>query len=165
MKKETILALDPGQTTGSVLWFDSGSADEEPRVVAQDFGPRSLDNWGEAVVNAAEGIRDMEHYVTRIVMEDFRISGRTLKGKLNRSSITLQGWVEVEAARLHIPVKIQGPDERIRVTPRDLEKANMYLKGKQYHHSRDAARHLFVWLARTKISPWFNKNVLEVGNA
>lgn len=133
------LAIDPGGTTGWAAWRDEDDA-----------------FWSGETEGMYEFRRQFDHFIEtcnpweiRFIIEDFTISDRTLKTKLDYSALRIIGYVDLICEKLDYLLDWQRPGQikskRTVGTDINLKKLDWYRAGLG-GHANDAARHLLVFL-------------------
>ena len=139
MIEAEILAIDPGSTTG-LCWLgwaeEIGHAEVPHDEVAQMFL-----TW----VAMHEGAR--VHPVT-VVVESFIIHPSTVTKSRQgvHDAIELIGLIRHSCEALGIALHLQTPAQGKRITNGHLKDAGLYVP--RLGHARDAARHLYLLLAK-----------------
>lgn len=165
----TVVAVDPGQTTGmarAVVVVETVLSLGVPAAIAESArfdmfhtfqvptssGKRSLAlRELEAVSNQMQWIRHLDsrtrHHVDEVVIEDFLLRQRTMDRSLLspvRLTAMLQGML-MEDTGVDVRTCLQQPSAAKSVVKDErLKKWGMWIQGQQ--HARDACRHLALRL-------------------
>ena len=138
-----ILAVDPGGTTGWILW-----SNENGNSV---FANPCIDAWGECDrENFYEVLDDMSSTdLAVIVCERYTITGNTLKKSRQYDALELIGMLRHESWVRGIPFVLQAQNPKFSTNAR-LKACGLYVKG---DHGRSAARQLLLYLVKNDIDP------------
>jgi hypothetical protein len=132
MTTDNIIAVDPGGTTGYVIWRGYptfGQCDNQLAFVDMCYN-HMLDNPGGT-----------------IVIESYLITARTAKLTQQHEPLEIIGALRYLASRCAWNFVMQKPAEAKRFCDDDrLRKMGWFGKGAR--HSNDAARHLFLYLVK-----------------
>lgn len=132
-----ILAIDPGKATGwamydlvenEVYFGELGHADDVAQFV------RDVVGMGATI---------------EIVAEQFIISERTIKTKLERDALDILGWLRLETAWWGVPLTLQTAAQAKDFVPDSTLKTIGWFNPTKDGHQNDALRHLFRYLVRT----------------
>lgn len=138
-----ILAVDPGGTTGWVT-YDTETAEFESGQDSDRF------EFCERAVGRIVAQVDV------VVCEDFRITVQTAKKSQQPDALKIIGTLEYAAHVVRKLVVLQTPGDAKRFsTDARLKKAGLWTPGRR--HANDAARHLFLFMAKKGLI-----NALEV---
>lgn len=126
-----LLAIDPGLTTGWMIWQNGFS------YAGQAEPPNGFLNlaWSEMPA------------VDVVVMEEFRITDRTMRTTREPWSLHIIGAVAWMAERHGAELVMQSPgDAKAFATNTKLKRLGWPLKG---DHAKDAGRHALLYLVRS----------------
>lgn len=136
-----VLAFDPGGTTGMAVWggYEDGSHD----FISSQM-PKPWEEW------LAKLERDVfaEHPPQLVVVERFTITANTLQKAREPDALYIIGALKLLAHKYGIDFELQSPGDAKRFcTDARLKKAGWW-KSTPGGHANDAARHLFLALAK-----------------
>ena len=136
------VCIDPGKLTGlALIEYTQG---EEP-VLAEALELKQFD--------ACDWIEDAMTNSTRVICEDFIISGRTAKMSTmdTRFSLEIIGFTRVMCKRKKIPLVLQTPkDMKTFFGSWSLHDFGLWAKGGE-GHKRDATRHGVFYMLKSGI--------------
>lgn len=137
----TVLALDPGKLTGTVVLHWDGIS--EPKIVTA-FEPTqyAVCEWVELLLANAKSMGQP----IDIVMEKFTITTETGKKKDVNYSLEIIGAVKYLAEKYGFTYSFQTPAEAMSFVSNDRIRAlNLWVPGGEGHH-KDAMRHAIKYL-------------------
>ena len=126
---KTVVAVDPGGTTGVAVW-----SRDAVLVYAQ------CDDWQQAVDYVLATHPDV------IVCESFHITTQTAKKSRSYDALYMIGALLYECNKRGVPLTLQAPSERQFATPKKLAAIGWQPRG---DHATQAARHLLTYLFKT----------------
>lgn len=131
-----VLAVDPGGTTGWMLWGGD---------------PGHLDDWGECSPTDFFQLLNCIAcgWLDAIVCERYTVTANTLKKSRQTDALELIGVLKYEAWQRDIPFVLQQQNPRF-CTDNRLRLCGLYVPG---DHGRSAARQLLLYLVDNDISP------------
>ena len=137
-----VLAVDPGGTTGWVIWSDE--------VSLQADGSH-IELWGEDEFETFIDLLDDEpcSELDAILAERYTITPNTIKKSRQYEALELIGVLRAEAYRRNIPFVLQQQNPPF-CTDAKLRVCGLYVPG---DHGRSAARQLLLYLCRENINP------------
>lgn len=126
-----LLAIDPGLTTGWMIWEDGFA------YAGQVEGPNGFLNLAWSEMPAADVV----------VVEDFKITDRTMRTTREPWSLHIIGAVSWMAQCHDTELVMQTPaDAKSFATDAKLRRLGWPLKG---DHAKDAGRHALLYLVRS----------------
>lgn len=137
----TVLALDPGGTTGWATWdasvgFRSWECDFDV-LIARAW------EWITTQPDAHEGAR-------HVVCERYTITAETLRKSRQSDALEIIGFMRGLCLIYEIPFSLQTPADAKRFSTDDrLRHVGWYTRGKG--HANDAARHLMLHLVKNRL--------------
>jgi hypothetical protein len=134
-----ILAVDPGGTTGWMVWADNYGS----RPIVTDWG----EGDPESVYLLLNDLHD--YHLDVIVCERYDVTVNTLKKTRQYDALELIGVLRHEAWRRGIPFVLQAQNPKFSTNAR-LKACGLYVKG---DHGRSAARQLLLYLVKNDIDP------------
>lgn len=134
----TLLALDPGKTTGWSIW----KYDHETPATCTMYGQ---------VEGGVEGYYEMFYKFAAdiIVAESFVLDGRTPNPDI--TPLRIEGVLYAQSRQFGIPVEMQRNNFKKHVSDELLKKHALWWKGKP--HASDSARHALAWFKTHKHTP------------
>lgn len=144
-----VLAVDPGGTTGWVIWCDGA------RIAGQDeFG--GFVNLVDNLLMAGDN-RDADR-LDAIVAEKFTINAQTVRNSQQTTALEVIGYLRAMAHLEGIPFSLQTPADAKRFTQLGtnshgrLDALGWTLRPLAKHdHANDAQRHLLLYLVKNKL--------------
>ena len=128
-----VLAVDPGKTSGWASWVN-----DELQVGESPF--LEMGNLAMQWLHQNDGI---------IVAESFIINAATVRKSQAPWSLEVIGVLRYVCVRRGLPLVLQTPADAKRFTSDDvLKRLGWYTPGKG--HANDTARHLVLYLARSR---------------
>jgi hypothetical protein len=139
---KTLLALDPGGTTGVSIWqYDF----ETPLThVAHHQITDGIDGFIKFLLPDGKPLP-----FDVIVYENFRLDGRTPNP--NVDPLRIEGVISVYEHLMDVPTFAQGNGMKAHVDNDRLKQHNLYWPGQQ--HAMDSARHALAFMKRTAHMP------------
>lgn len=135
-----LLALDPGKRSG-VAYVDSSDLETYRSYILP---------WRQAMDYVVDAV--LSGKVDRAVVEDFRISQRTVtQGKDHYGATGGIGVIEWACYRAQVPCERQAPGDAKGFADDDkLRRMGWYTPTTHGDHANDASRHLLLGLVRHK---------------
>lgn len=131
-----ILAVDPGKTTGYVLWNDG------ERIEGELYGEAFLDRADELIVS---------DQVDVVVCERFIITAQTGKKTQAPWSLEQIGALRFLCRKHNVHFVLQSASDAKRFATDHRLNALGWKRPKGAGHARDAQRHLLVFLVRQNL--------------
>lgn len=137
----SLLALDPGKTTGASWWYYDDSTPIKLLKYTQVKG--GVDAVINEFMNLTPAICDV------IVSESFKLDGRTPNPDV--TPLRVEGVLSY-VSKLHgIPVVYQANNMKAHATDEFLKRHDLWFKGQP--HATDSARHAIAYMKRIKHRP------------
>ena len=137
----SLLALDPGKTTGASWWYYDDSTPIKLLKHTQVKG--GLDGVIDEFINLTPAICDV------IVCESFKLDGRTPNPDV--TPLQIEGVLSYASKLYGIPVVYQANNMKAHATDDFLKKHDLWFKGAP--HATDSARHAIAYMKRIKHRP------------
>ncbi len=137
----TILALDPGKTTGASWWY----YDDTKHLALLRY--EQIKGGLEGIISEFMHIKPSIYDV--IVSDSFKLDGRTPSPDV--TPLQIEGVLSY-ASKIHgIPVVYQANNMKAHATDDFLKKHDLWFKGAP--HATDSARHAIAYMKRIKHRP------------
>jgi hypothetical protein len=131
---KTLLALDPGKTTGISIWqFD---ANTPLTHIAHHQCEQGLEGFIRFMM-PHEKVAPFDV----IVSESFKLDGRTPNPDI--TPLKIEGALDVMSVLMQAPLYFQPNNFKAHVDNGKLKEHNLYWPGQQ--HAMDSARHAITW--------------------
>ena len=137
----TLLALDPGKTTGASWWY----YDEKSPLTLLKY--EQIKGGLSGVVDKFTAIPPSIYDV--IVCESFKLDGRTPNPDV--TPLQIEGVLSYCSNIYLVPVVFQANNMKAHATDEFLKKHNLWFKGEP--HATDSARHAIAYMKRIKHRP------------
>jgi hypothetical protein len=139
---KTLLALDPGGTTGASIWqYDNNTPLTH---VAHHQITDGIEGFVKFLLPDGKPLP-----FDVVVYENFRLDGRTPNP--NVDPLRIEGVIAVYEHVMKVPTFSQGNGFKAHVDNDKLKEHNLYWPGQQ--HAMDSARHALAWAKRTHHMP------------
>lgn len=139
-----VIAVDPGGTTGLAFW-DGGFHGEWPQWAAG--APRERRDTWPMVEDLCGWARRFGSDLT-FVVEEYRITQRTAQLSQQYTALEVIGAIKFLCHLYSCGIVLQKPGDAKRfASDRRIRAAGLWHQGGA-GHANDAARHLYLWLAK-----------------
>ena len=167
-----ILAVDPGVSTGISRWIEYSGGKVRVDVAEIRCDTNKYDSNDARGYLPVTDLLDLELNIMAgahpsrnctVVCEEFTITGRTLKTKLERASLIIRDWLAIECARRGIPFVLQTAVKGKTLNSMEVVKAidpGLWVPG--HIDSHDSSRHIVAYL-REHPTPAFKERLNEYG--
>jgi hypothetical protein len=137
-----VLAVDPGGTTGWMVWNNA---------LASNGGHPQVEMWGECNFEQFVTLLDQwaESVFDVIVCERYTVTANTLKKSRQYEALELIGVLRADAYLRGVPFVLQEQNPAFSTNER-LKVCRLYVHG---DHGRSAARQLLLYLVKNNIDP------------
>jgi hypothetical protein len=137
----TLLALDPGKTTGMSWWYYDDTSHLALLRYEQIKG--GLDGVIDELISKSPNLYNF------IVCESFKLDGRTPNPDV--TPLQIEGVLSYCSKFYGIPVVYQANNMKAHATDEFLKKHDLWFKGAP--HATDSARHAIAYMKRIKHRP------------
>lgn len=139
-----VLAVDPGKTTGMVLFEWGGELPADPAT------SRVIDSWQLPAIEAEDKLVELLNEIDHLVVESFTFGGGSVKLSRQYDAVYLLGVAFHFARHLGVPVASQGPAS-IKTAYPDVRLRELgWYTAVAGRHARDALRHALLFTHFTR---------------